>query len=64
MDIINTNHLRISVRTFRRNYGERFTDVEYGMYRSKDHGKLRPERNYYVHAAGIVAELKIRPDGK
>lgn len=64
MDIINTNHLRVSVRTFRRGYGERFFDIHCGAYRSSDHGKSRPERNIYLRAAGIVAELKFRPDGK
>ena len=64
MNIINTNRLRISVRTCRRGYGEHFLDLSYGSYRSRDHGKPRRERNYFAHAIGIVAELKFRPDGK
>lgn len=64
MDIINTNHLRVSVRRFRRGYGERFGDLQFGSYRSNDHGKPRPERTFYAHALGIVADVKYRPDGK
>jgi hypothetical protein len=64
MDIVNSNHLRISVRFFRHGYGERFTDFHGGSYKSRDHDRPRPERNYYVKALGIVGELKYRPDGK
>lgn len=64
MDIINTNHLRISVRRFRHVYGERFADFTCGSYGSRDHGQPRLERNYYLKALGIVADVKYRPDGK
>lgn len=64
MDLINTNRLRVSLRTFRRGYGERFGDFHRGMYRSSDHGKPRPERNYVMHAIGLVGHIKWRPDGK
>lgn len=64
MDIINTNHLRVSVRFFRSGYGERFSDLNFGSYASSDHGKPRQERNYYAHALGVVADMKYRPDGK
>ena len=64
MTIINTNRLRLSVRTFRRDYGEWFRDFTLGRYISADHGKLRRETNLYLTAFGIVAHLKWRPDGK
>lgn len=64
MDIINSNRLRVSVRTFRRGYGERFSDWQFGAYRSSDHGKPRQERNFSAHVLGMVTHVKWRPDGK
>lgn len=64
MNIVNSNRLRVSIRFVRRGYGERFCDMSFGTYRSADHGKPRPERNFYAHAVGIVADMKWRPDGK
>lgn len=64
MELINTNRLRVSLRLFRRGYGERLRDVSYGAYRSSDHDKPRAERNYYAHGLGMVVRLKWRPDGK
>lgn len=64
VDIINSNRLRVTVRLFRRGYGERFGDFRFGAYCSSDHGKPRLERNFYATALGIVADIKWRPDGK
>ncbi len=64
MDIVNTNRLRITVRTVRRNYGERIRDLQFGSWFSSDHGKPRRERTWYASALGVVAFLKWRPDGK
>lgn len=64
MDVINTNRLRISIRRFRRKYGEYFSAFSFGSYRSSDHGKPRFETNYFARFLGLVAELKWRPDGK
>ena len=64
MDIINTNRLRVSLRLANRNYGERAWDWNYGTYLSRDHVKERPERTYYAHLGGIVAHVKVRPQGK
>lgn len=63
-DIINTNRLRFTVRRFSPGYSERFSDFSCGTYRSGDHGKPRKETNMYLHAFGIVANVKWRPDGK
>lgn len=64
MDIVNTNRLRVSVRPYRREYAERFTDVRFGAYNTADHGMPRRERNWYATLLGIVAHVKWRPDGK
>lgn len=64
MDIINTNRIRVSVRRYRRGYGERVRDFSYGTYNSSDHGKPCMETNFFLHVWGIVANMKYRPDGK
>lgn len=64
MDIINSNRLRVSARTFRPGYGERFNAAHHGTYWSADHDKRRREWNYFAQACGIVVNVKWRPDGK
>jgi hypothetical protein len=64
MDIINTNRLRVSVRLFRKAYGEYFSALSLGSYRSSDHSMPRLETTYFARALGIVADVKWRPDGK
>ena len=64
MDLVNTNRLRVSVRTARPAYGERAWDWTHGSYRSSDHGKPRRETTWYAHIGGLVVNVKWRPDGK
>lgn len=64
MDLINTNRLRVSLRTARSAFGESVFDWRMGSYRSSDHGKPRKETTWYAHVGGIVANVKWRPDGK
>lgn len=64
MELVNTDRLRVSVRFYRPESAERLSDFHAGSYRSADHGMPRPERNLYLHAFGIVAQMKWRPDGK
>lgn len=64
MDVWNTNRARLSVRRFRPAYAERFHLFRATTWRSRDHGKTRPERNLCVEACGIVLVAKWRPDGK
>lgn len=64
MELVSTNRLRVSLRRYRPEFSERLSDFSAGTYKSGDHGMPRPETNLYLHALGIVAHVKWRPDGK
>lgn len=64
MDLVNTNSLRVSVRRYRPQYAERFTDFRWGKWKSRGHGKPRAETTWWADVLGIVVHVKWRPDGK
>lgn len=64
MDIINTRRLRVTVRRFNRAYGESFRWWIVGYYKSRDHGRPRQESNYHGALAGVLWNVKWRPDGR
>lgn len=62
MDLINTNHLRVSVIRWRRDmHGWLFN---LNVWESSDHGKPRKETTWYVCLWPIATDIKYRPDGK
>lgn len=61
---MNTNHLRIGLRTFNRGYSERFHLFRITTYMSSDHDKPRQESNYVIECLGLILSIKWRPDGK
>lgn len=64
MDIINSNHLRVTCRTIRRECGEQMTDAYFMRYHSADHGKARRETTLAASLLGLCVDVKWRPDGK
>jgi hypothetical protein len=64
MELINTNRLRLSARTFRRGYAESFRWWRWTTYHSSDHDKPRLENNCVLETCGLVLSAKWRPDGR
>lgn len=64
MDLVNTNRLRLSARTFRRGYAERPHLFRVTSWKSSDHDKPRQETTVVLETLGLVLSAKWRPDGK
>jgi len=64
MDLINTNRLRLSARTYRRDWAEEPRLFRVTSWKSRDHDRPRHETTVVVETAGLVLSGKWRPDGK